>query len=124
MGKAYSIDFRNKVMGYINSGNSCYKAAKKFEISHGTATNWKRRQEREGHYESRKVGGKKGRVSEEEIANYVKKNPDFILSEMGKEFKMSAAGALYWLRKLKYSYKKKPIPMWKQTKKKELNIKS
>ena len=107
-------------MEYINEGNSCYKAAKKFNISYGTAMNWKKRQEVEGHYKSRKVGGKKGRVSEEEIANYVKKNPHFILSEMGKEFKMSAAGALYWLRKLKYSYKKKPIPMWRQMKRKEL----
>ena len=28
---------------------------------------------------------------------------------MGKYFKMSAAGAHYWLKKLRYSYKKKAL---------------
>jgi hypothetical protein len=35
---------------------------------------------------------------------------------MDKHFDMTASGALYWLRKLGYNYKKKTSPMWKQTK--------
>ena len=55
---------------------------------------------------TKKVGGKKGRVTPQDIASYVENNPNFILLDMGKHFKMSAAGAHYWLKKLGYSYKK------------------
>ena len=41
----------------------------------------------------------------------VNNNPNFILMEMGQHFGMSAPGALYWLRKLGFSYKKKPSPI-------------
>ncbi len=70
------------------------------------------------------MGGKKGRIREQEVATYVKNNPDFILSAMGKHFGISGPGALYyWLRKLGYSYKKKASPMWKQQKKSEITTK-
>lgn len=114
MPASYSQDFRKKVMDYVNKGNSCHSASLKFEISSNTVSNWYKRYKTEGHYLSKKVGGKKGRISEQEVVTYVNNNPNFILSEMGKHFGMSAPGALYWLRKLGFSYKKKPFFMWKQ----------
>lgn len=106
MPRSYSQDLRKKVIECVNKGNSCHSTSIKFEISSGTVMNWYKRYKSEGNYLSRKVGGKKGRVSQEEVAAYVKNNPNFILLEMGKHFGMSAPGALYWLRKLGYSYKK------------------
>jgi len=117
MSASYSQDFRKKVIEYINKGNSCHSASIKFELASNTVRNWYKRYKSEGNYLARKVGGKKGRISEQEVASYVNNNPNFILSEMGKHFRMSAPGALYWLRKLGYSYKKKPLLMWKQVKK-------
>ena len=76
----------------------------------------------EGRYLSRKVGGKKGRVTSSDIASYISENPDFILIDMGNHFNMSAAGAYYWLKKLGYRYKKKISPMWKLAKKSGSNI--
>jgi transposase len=70
------------------------------------------------------VGGKKGRISEQDVVTYVNNNPNFILMEMGQHFGMSAPGALYWLRKLGFSYKKKPSPMWRQAKKNEPHTKN
>ena len=107
MPASYSQDFRKKVIGYVNKGNSCHSASIKFEISSNTVMNWYKRYKSEGNYLPRKVGGKKGRISEQDVVNYVNKNPNFILLEMGKNFNMSAPGALYWLRKLGYSYKKR-----------------
>ncbi len=86
--------------------------------------NWHKRYKSEGNYLPRKVGGKKGRISEQDVVTYVNNNPNFILLEMGKHFGMSAPGALYWLRKLGFSYKKKPLPTWKQAKKSELHTKN
>ena len=123
MAASYSKDLRNKVMEHVKKGNSCLDASIKFEISASTVRNWYRRYKIEGHYLAKKVGGKKGRLTAEEVASYVENNPNFILSEMGAHFNMSAPGALYWLRKLGYSYKKKPSLMWKPTKKSEKHIK-
>ena len=116
MPASYSKDFRKKVISYVNKGNSCNSASIKFEIAANTLRNWYKRYKSEGHYLPKKVGGKKGRLTSEEVASYVKSNPNFILSEMGKHFGMTSAGALYWLKKLGYSYKKKPFPMWRHAK--------
>ena len=50
---------------------------------------------------------------------YINNNPNFILSEMGGHFGMSAPGALYWPCKLDSAIKK-TSPMWKQTKRNEM----
>ena len=57
------------------------------------------------------MGGKKGRISAQDVETYVNNNPNFILSEMGEHFGMSLL-VHYWLCKLS--------PMWKQTKKSEM----
>lgn len=110
---SYSQDFRKKVISYVNKGNSCHSASIRFEIASNTVRNWYKRYKLEGHYKPRKVVGKKARIRDQEIAIYISENPNFILSEMGRHFGMSASGALYWLRKLGYSYKKKLLPIGK-----------
>ena len=119
MPASYSQDFRNKVMSYLNKGNNCNAASIKFEISANTVRNWHNRYKSKGHYLAKKVGGKVGRITSQDVESYIKTNPNFILSDMGKYFNMSAAGAYYWLKKLGYSYKKKISPTWKLTKRRE-----
>ena len=116
MPASYSEGFRKKVITYIERGNSCNSTSIKFEIAANTVRNWYKRYKSEGHYLARKVGGKKGRATEQDVASYVSLNPNFTLLEMGIRFNMSAAGAYYLLKKLGYSYKKKPLPMWEQVK--------
>ena len=123
MPASYSKDLRKKVIKYIESGNSCNSASIKFEIAVNTARNWYKRYKTEGHYLSRKVGGKKGRITREDVISYMELNPNFTLLAMGKHFNMSTVGAHYWLKKLGYSYNKKSSPMWKQMRKKEENTK-
>ena len=119
MPRSYSQDFREKVINYVKKGNSCHSASIRFEIASNTVRNWYKRYTIEGDCKPKRVGGKKGRIKDQEVAIYVSKNPNFILSEMGQHFGISAPGALYWLRKLGYSYKKKTLPTWKQAKKSE-----
>jgi transposase len=91
MPASYSKDFGNKVMYHVNGGHSCNSASIKFEICENTIRNWYKRYKSEGHYLAKKVGGKKGRITPQDIASYVESNPNFILSDMGKHFKMSGA---------------------------------
>ena len=46
------------------------------------------------------------------------------LKEAAKKFNVSSFTISYWLKKLGYSYKKKPSPIWKQAKKSQINIKN
>ena len=120
---SYSKDFRQKVMTYVEQGNNCRKASIKFEIAANTVRNWYKRYKQEGHYLAKKVGGKKARFTTQEIADYVEANPNCTLLEMGNHFNMTSVGAYYWLKKLGYSYKKKPLDMWKRAKRGEMSIK-
>ena len=76
----------------------------KFDIASNTVRKWHKRYKKEGHYLSKKVGGSQGRITSIDVLLYVNSSPNFILSEMGEHFNMSAAGAHYWLKKLGYSY--------------------
>ena len=123
MPRPYSKDFREKVISHVKKGNSYKDTSIKFDISLHTIFNWNKRYKEEGHYLAKKVGGKKGRLTRELVELYVKSNPNFILSEMGKHFEMTAVGALYWLKKLGYRYKKKATHSWKQAQKRGWSIK-
>ena len=85
MPSSYSKDFRIKAMHYVNKGNSCNRASVEFEISANTVRNWYKRYKSEGHYLAKKVVGKKGRVTPQDIASYIETKPNFILSDMGKQ---------------------------------------
>ncbi|MGC0372137.1 MAG: hypothetical protein DGJ47_000842 [Rickettsiaceae bacterium] len=56
-----------KVLNQFNRNASI-----KFDISPNTVRNWYKRYKKEGNYLAKKVGGKKGRVTSEEIASYIK----------------------------------------------------
>lgn len=117
----YSIDLREKVIKYIESDNSQQSASKIFNLNPSTVSRWWLRYKREGNYAARKRVGKAPRVNASLVEDYVKTHPNFTSAEMGKHFCMTSVGAHYWLKKLGYSYKKKPLPTWKLAKKKEKN---
>ena len=85
-------------MPCVNECISCNSASTKLEILANTVGNWYKRYKSEGHYLAKKVGGKKGRITPQDIASYVENNPNFILSDMGKRFKMSATCAHYLIK--------------------------
>ena len=121
MPSSYSLDFRKKVIDSIKKKETISSASKRFSISYNTVKSWYLRYQSEGHYKPKKNLGKKPRLTSEDVDNYIKKNPNFKLEEMGKYFKMSYVGAYYWLKKFGYKYKKNTLPIWNQAKKKEMN---
>jgi putative transposase len=60
MGKPYSMDLRERVVGAVKTGGmSCNRAAKQFGIGVSTAINWVRRLRETGCVEPGKMGGHK-----------------------------------------------------------------
>jgi transposase len=118
----YSQDLREKVIKYIESGGSQISASKIFSLGYNTINRWYVRYKQEGHVRPRIRPGAKPSVSREEFIRYVEANPNMDSDEIGKYFSMGATGAQYWLKKFGFSYKKKPIPIWKLTKREEGNF--
>lgn len=118
----YSIDLREKVIKFLGAGNSQKEAAKVFQLSPTTVNTWHVRYKKEGHYLPRKRIGAKASIEKEEFIKYVEENPNMKSEDLGRRFGISASGVRYWLRQLGFSYKKKPLPMWKPMKKEGVSI--
>ena len=103
----YSIDLRKKVIQYLESGKSQRLTSKTFDLNPSTISRWWLRYKTEGVYTPKARPGKLPRVSLGSIKSYIESNPDFKSSELGEYFGMTGAGALYWLKKLGFSYKKR-----------------
>ena len=115
----YSHDLRQKVITYLLSGKSQKSATQVFALNYSTVNRWWLRYKKEGHFSPRKRMGKAPRLTESDVKNYVDTHPNFISEEMGAHFNMTGAGALYYLKKFGYSFKKKPSPTWKRRQKSE-----
>lgn len=122
MSKAYSIDLRERVIKYIEEGNSYTASGKLYEVSRETARKWYIRWKEEGNCNQKPRPGKKGKIVRSEFENYVRSHPGATLWQIGKHFKMTARSAFYYMRKYGYSYKKKSLVTWKQRKQSEENI--
>jgi transposase len=85
MGRAYSLDLREKVMSFIASGGSKKEASKVFSIGEDTVYRWIRRL-KQGDLRAKKRHTFPHKVDPQALADYVDKNPDHTLMEMGAFF--------------------------------------
>lgn len=112
----YNIDLRLKVISYLNKGNSQVAASNLFDIHKNTVNRWYIRYKKEGHAKPRIRKGVQSKVDRTSLEEYVLANPNSKLSEIGSRYGIKASQAGRILHKLGFSYKKKPLPMWKQAK--------
>lgn len=121
--KQYSIDLRKRVIAHIESGNDQITSSKIFNVSKSAVSRWWIRYKKEGLIAPKPRLGSKGKIEAEHLRIYVEANGDKTLSELSKVFKISICSIYRRLKKLGFSYKKKPTPMWKQMKRSEANTK-
>ena len=57
MGRAYSIDLRERVIGAIEGGASCHQAAAQFRVAVSTAVKWAQRFRATGSVAAGRIGG-------------------------------------------------------------------
>ena len=114
--KPYSKDLREKVINYIQRGESQQSAARVFSLHYNTVNRWWKRYKKEGNFLARIRVGAKRRLNIEELSGFVEENPNCKLSDIAKQLKITVAWASIMLRKIGYSYKKNRLPIWKQVK--------
>ena len=121
--RQYSVDLRERVIAYIEAGNDQKRTSKTFKISTSSVNRWWLRYQKENVISPKPRLGSKGKINIQELKAYVEANEDKTLSEMSKLFKVSICAIYKRLKKLGYSYKKKPSHMWKLVQKSEEDIK-
>ncbi|ETZ07427.1 transposase [Holospora obtusa F1] len=121
--KQYSVDLRERVIEYIKLGNTQNTTSKIFKVSKSSVNRWWMRYQEAGSIKAKPRLGSKGKIDPEKLRVYVEANEDKKLAEIAKLFNISVCSVYRRLKKLGFSYKKKPLPMWKQAKKNESNIK-
>ncbi|MBL3284312.1 IS630 family transposase domain protein [Rickettsiales endosymbiont of Paramecium tredecaurelia] len=117
MTKSYSNDLREKVVQYLEAGNSYDQASKLFKISVSAIGRWYRKYKKEGNYLAKKRGGSKRKIDLEALESYVKLNENMTLKKAAQKFGVSIFTISYWLKNLGFRYKKKTFPTWKLAKK-------
>lgn len=102
----YSMDLREKVIKFIEAGNSQRQASIVFEINKMTINKWYLRYQREGHCQPKVRLGAKPSIEKEEFIQHVTSHPNDRAEDIARQFNLSASGARYWLKRLDFSYKK------------------
>lgn len=102
----YSLDLRKKALEYLKKGNSKKVTALIFGVTARSLTNWEKR-ENEGSLapKKRKTGSYK--FDEHALKEYIQKNPDAYLYEIGKHFNTTAQAIFYACKRLKITLKKR-----------------
>lgn len=75
-----------------------------------------------GHCCPKKNLGKKARIEVADFEKYVRENPDKTLKQIGEHFEMTDVGALYYMNKINFRYKKKSRDIEKRHKNSCKNI--
>ncbi len=119
MGKTLSLDLRERVIGFIQEGHSCHKAARRFRISAASAVRIRQRYQRTGSVVPGRRGRPKGSGRLEAFALFLKTTvdcrPDMTMPELAEallrahDMRAAPAELSRFLRhRLKYTYKKIP----------------
>ena len=112
---AYSLDLREKVMDYIENGDSVTKAAKVFGIGRASIYRWLERKE----LAATKVEHRQRLLDRRELLKDIQENPEARLKQRAEKFGVSITAIFKALKKMKITRKKKNDVIKKEVEKKE-----
>lgn len=106
MGKAYSVDLREKVIAFVKENGNKTKAAKLFGIHRDTINNWCNKLKTGDIHPAKRGPRNTKKVNREELISWLENNKDKTLEEIGKQFGVSYVAIWKILRQLGYRHKK------------------
>lgn len=104
---SYSIDLRERVISFIESGGSKVAASRLFQVSCRTVFMWLQQKKERGSLEIKTRDRKSYKIDEAALIAYVKKNPDHYLKQIAEHFHVTAPAIFFALKRLKITLKKK-----------------
>ena len=116
MGKPYSMDLRERVIGRVEAGESCRSVSRTFELGEATVIRWARRKRETGTVAPGQMGGHRpyliAGVHKDWLVERIKTG-DFTLRELTAELaerglKVSERTVWAFVHRAALSFKKKP----------------
>ena len=116
MGRAYSLDLRERVVAAVAAGESCRRVAGTFRVSVASVVKWSQRFRATGSAAARKVGGRRPYALSGErdwLLTRLYKQPDITLRALAAELaergiKVSYYAVWHFFEHEGISFKKKP----------------
>ena len=99
----YSLDFRQKVINFVENGGTITKAAHTFGIGRASIYRWLSRPT----LEATKVKSRQRKLDWKELEKDVKQNPESKLADRAKNFGVNSTAIFYALKRMKITRKKK-----------------
>jgi len=104
---AYSIDYRKRVIEYLEEGHTQEETSVIFKVGTTTIKDWLSLLSETGSLEKRPLNRVAPKYESEKLNAYVEENPDALLKDIAEHFEGSITGAFCALEREKITYKKK-----------------
>lgn len=105
---AYSIDLRDKALGYYAQCNNMSQVATAYNISRNTLYQWLRLKEQTGSLKHQVKGQNATRIDKQKLVQYIEQHPDAYLHEIAQHFDCTISAIFYALKKLGITRKQRP----------------
>jgi len=103
---AYEEKFREKVMMFLDKGNTAVKAHEVFGVSRSTMREWEKIRVETGKLEKRSLYRTPSKLCPNKLQAYITENPDSYLREIAEEFNCTEPAVFYALKRMKVTRKK------------------
>ena len=104
---SYSVDYRKRVLEYLEEGHTQAEAKKVFKVGITTIKEWKKQLAERGTL-VQKIRKRKARVyPSDKLRDYIEKHPQALLKEIAEHFGGSISGANSALAREKITLKKR-----------------
>ena len=101
----YSIDLRQRVLEFIQQGESVKEACRVYRVSRAVIYQWKQRQQR-GQLQSKLNPTRQRKLDKTAVIAYIEAYPDKYLKEIAKEFNVVSSSIYKFCRKCGITLKK------------------
>lgn len=117
IGRPYSLDLRERVVGAVAAGESCRSVAKRFDVSVASVVKWSQRFRTTGSAAAKRMGGRRGLLlapQREWLVARLAGAPDLTLRALVEELRRQGIAASYgsvWrvVHDAKWSFKKNAV---------------
>jgi transposase len=109
MARAYSIDLRERVVGYVLGGGDREDACSIFRIGTATLQRWISQSNQTGNLSPKRLGSRPWKLDHDAIVKYVENNGDSTLQEIADHFKTGKSAIDYVLNKRGITRKKNHV---------------
>lgn len=103
---AYSADLRERVVEYIEAGNTITEASQIFKVNRQTIRKWRKLKEETGSVERQIYRHGAIKLNDQELIEFVNANPDLYLKDYANKYNMTPSGICRAFQRLHITLKK------------------